>query len=145
MNDNALSAASLAQEMRGVVGKLKRRLRAQASAGDLTPSQSSVLLRLERDGPQTTSGLARAEAMRSQSMRTIVAALQAADLVTGVPDPTDGRQTILTLSDTFRERLKTGRAARQDWLTSTIQTRLTRDEQRQLEEVLPLLRRLADD
>lgn len=139
------TAVALAQDVRAVVGKLKRRLRAQASAGDLPPSHSSVLLRLEREGGQTASGLARAEGMRSQSMHTIVTALQTAGLVTGAPDPTDGRQTILTLSDACRERLRAGRAARQDWLTTAIQAHLTPEEQRRLGAALPLLRRLADD
>jgi hypothetical protein len=51
-------AAALAQELRALLGKLKRRLREQAHVGDLTPSQVSVLLRLEKDGPATASSLA---------------------------------------------------------------------------------------
>ncbi|WP_336947545.1 MarR family transcriptional regulator [Asaia sp. HN010] len=136
---------TLAHEVRGIIGKLKRCLRAQATLGDLTSSQSSVLLRLERDGPQTASGLARAEGMRAQSMHAIISALQDAGFVNGAPDPKDGRQTLLTLSDAFRERLQAGRAARQDWLAVAIRDRLTPDEQDRLGAALPLLRRLADD
>ena len=143
--NGAADATALAQELRGFVSKLKRRLRAQANVGDLTPSQVGVLLRLERDGPQTTSGLARAEGMRPQSMRTIVGALQEADLVIGAPDPADGRQTNLMLSDACRAWLTAGRTARQDWLTAVLQDRLTPEERRQLGTVLPLLRRLADE
>jgi DNA-binding transcriptional ArsR family regulator len=87
--------SSLASELRSVIGKLKRRLREQANLGDLTWSQLLVLKRLERDGPATVSTLARAERMRPQSMSANVSALEAAGLVTGGPDPKDGRQTIL--------------------------------------------------
>lgn len=139
------SPEALAHEVRGIIGKLKRRLRAQATVGDLTSSQSSVLLRLERDGPQTASGLARAEGMRAQSMHAIISALQAASFVDGAPDPKDGRQTLLTLSDAFRQRLQAGRTARQDWLAAAIRDRLTPDEQDRLGAALPLLRRLADN
>ena len=145
MGDGAAGAMALAQELRGFVSKLKRRLRAQASAGDLTPSQIGVLLRLERDGPQTTSGLARVEGIRPQSMRTVVGVLQKAALVIGAPDPSDGRQTTLTLTDTCRAWLTAGRTARQDWLATILQDRLTPAERRQLGTVLPLLRRLVDD
>lgn len=138
------ASAALAYELRGVASTLRRRLRAQADAGDLTPSQTSVLLRLEQEGSQTTSGLARAEGMRPQSMGTIIAALQSADLVIGAPDPADGRQTILTLTDSCREWLKAGRAARQDWLTAAIHDRLTPEERQQIEATLALLRRLVD-
>ncbi|HEY9249008.1 MAG TPA: MarR family transcriptional regulator, partial [Rariglobus sp.] len=130
--------------LRALIGKLKRRLREQADIGDLTPSQVSVLLRIERDGPATASSLARAEGMRPQSMGTVIAALEAAGLVSGAPDPNDGRKTILSLTDTFRERLREGRAARQDWLLRTIQARLSASEQDKLAEAVELLKRLVD-
>ena len=141
----ALHAAELAQQLRSFAGKLRRRLREQAGTGDLTPSQTAVLLRLEADGPATTSHLARAEAMRPQSMGTIVAALEGAGLVTGMPDPLDGRQTILSLTDPCRTWLRTSRAARQDWLAAAIGAQLSPPEQERLAAALPLLRRLVDD
>ena len=138
-------AATLAQDLRGLVGKLKRRLREQADAGDLTPSQTSVLLRLEADGPTTTSSLARAEGMRPQSMGTVIAALESAGLVSGTPDPKDGRQTILSLSEHCGQWIRDSRAARQDWLSRTIQSRLSPQEQEQLMAAIPLLQRLVGD
>ena len=138
-------ASDLAQELRALVGKLKRRLRDQAHVGDLTPSQTSVLLRLEKDGPATASSLARAEGMRPQSMGPLVAALEAAGLVSGAPDPSDGRQTILSLTDACRKWIEEGRAARQDWLTRTIQARLSLQEQEDLAASVELLKRLVDD
>src|SRR5277367_5231656 len=95
MDDAHLLA--LAGDLRAVIGQLKRRLREQAGWGDLTWSQTSVLSRLDREGPATVTTLARVEGMRPQSMGAIVSALQAAGLVTGSPDPTDGRQTVLSL------------------------------------------------
>jgi DNA-binding MarR family transcriptional regulator len=141
----APQSAALATELRATFGKLKRRLRDQASVGDLTPSQMSVLLRLEREGPATTSNLARLEAMRPQSMGAVIAALEAAGMVIGAPDPTDGRQTILSLTEACRRWVEEKRAARQDWLTRTIQARLSPAEQDQLMEAVELIRRLVDD
>lgn len=138
-------ADSLAKNIRALVGKLKRRLREQAAPGDLTPSQISVLLRLEREGPATTSGLARLEGMRPQSMGAVIAPLEAAGLVSGTPDPKDGRQTILSLTDACRKWVEEGRAARQDWLTRTLQARLSSQEQDKLGEAIVLLSRLVDD
>ena len=138
-------ATTLARDIRGLAGKLKRRLREQSDVGDLTPSQTAVLLRLEKDGPATTSSLARAEGMRPQSMGGIVAALEGAGLVHGAPDPGDGRQTILSLTDRCRQRIDEGRAARQDWLFRTIRARLSAQEQKQLMAAVALLRRLVDD
>ncbi len=65
--------------------------------------------------------------------------------MSGAPDPTDGRQTLLSLTDACRKWLREGRAARQDWLTRTIQARLSRQEQAELATSVALLKRLIDD
>ncbi len=136
--------SSLASDLRSVVGKLKRRLREQANLGDLTWSQLLVLKRLERDGPATVSTLARAEGMRPQSMSANISALEAAGLVSGAPDPNDGRQTILCVTPACRESIEAARAAREDWLLGAIRTHLTPSEQAYLANALKLLKRIAD-
>jgi DNA-binding MarR family transcriptional regulator len=143
-DSESAGAAALAAELRIVIGALRRRFREQADVGDLTSAQKSVLLRLERDGPTTGSTLARAEAMRPQSMGAIIAALEAGGYVAGAPDPADGRQTIISLTDHFRDWVSAARAARQDWLLRTLQARLTAPEQRQLAGAVELLKRLLD-
>ncbi|MGA2040481.1 MAG: MarR family transcriptional regulator [Bryobacteraceae bacterium] len=138
-------AFALAAELRTTIGKLKRRLREHGSRDDLTPSQVSVILRLESEGSATASSLARAEGMRPQSMATVIAPLEAAGLVSGAPDPSDGRKTLLSLSKKCRKRIQDGRAARQDWLTGTIQSKLSAQEQEKLAAAVELLARLAED
>jgi DNA-binding MarR family transcriptional regulator len=135
---------ALAGELRVVLGKLSRRLREQAHAADLTGSQKSVLLRLERDGPATVTALARAEGVRPQSMGATVATLQAAGHVIGSPDPADGRQTILSITAACREWIRTAREAKEDWLFRAIRAKLAPHEQEQLTGAIELLKRLAD-
>jgi len=137
--------SALAEDLRLLIGRLKRRLREQSDRGDLPPSQVAVLLRLEKDGPATVSSLARCEGMRPQSMSSAVAALEAAGLVTGRPDPGDGRQTLMSLTDACRDWIQAGRAARQDWLSRTITARLSPQEQDELAAAVRLLKRLIDD
>ncbi len=144
-NHQTTRASTLAQNLRAQLGRLKRRLRDQAGVGDLTPSQVSVLLRLEKDGPATASSLARSEGMRPQSMSAVIAALEDAGLVSGAPDQTDRRQTLLSLTKACRQWVQKGRAARQDWLTRTIEARLSPKEQNQLAASIELLERLIDD
>ena len=144
-DSHSLRSSALSAELRALVGKLKRRLREQAHAGDLTPSQMSALLRLEKDGQAATSDLARAEGMRPQSMTTVIAALESAGLVSGAPDPTDGRRTLLSLTDACRLWLQEGRVARQDWLSQRLQARLSIDEMEVLAAAIGLLKRLVED
>jgi DNA-binding MarR family transcriptional regulator len=141
---DAARASALATELHALNGKLKRRLRELASAGDLTPSQTAVLMHLDREGPMTVTALARSEGVRSQSMGATITVLEAAGLVSGSPDPKDGRQTILSLTSACRELIRSGRAARHDWLFRAIQTKLTPQEQEQLAASMTLLNRLID-
>jgi DNA-binding MarR family transcriptional regulator len=141
---DATRASALAVDLSALIGKLKRTLRGQASAGDLTPSQTAVLLHLDRNGPTTVTALARTEGVRSQSMGATIAVLEAAGMISGSPDPKDGRQTILSLTPACRELIRSGRAARHDWLFRAIQTKLTPQEQEQLAAAMSLLNRLVD-
>ncbi|NPT37537.1 MarR family winged helix-turn-helix transcriptional regulator [Paraburkholderia xenovorans] len=134
----------VAEDLRVLVGKLRRRLREESHVGDFTPSQVQVLGLLEREGPATVTALARAHGMRPQSMGETLSALKAAGLVSGTPDPNDGRQTVLSLTPVFRKKVKASRAAREDWLFRTIQTRFSAAEQQQLVIGVELLKRLID-
>ena len=140
---NALASA-LAGELRILISKLRHRLRQQTHVGDYTWSQTSVIIRLDREGPATVSALARAEGVRQQSMGATISTLEAAGLVKGSPDPADGRQTILSLTDACREMIRASRAAKEDWLFHAIQTKLSPAEQKQLATALELLKRIAE-
>lgn len=137
-------AFSLAADLRVTLGKLSRRLRAQAPPGDLTWPQFAVLLHLEGHGPATVTALAKAESVRPQSMGATVAALEAAGLVAGEPDPSDGRQTILSLTAAYRAWIKANRAAKEDWLGHAITSQLNAAEQAELARALELLQRLVE-
>jgi len=140
---NAL-ASTLAIELRAIYRILKQRVQEQGGVKDLTPSQISVLVRLEKEGATTVSSLARAEGMRPQSMSEIVRPLQDAGFISGRPDPADGRQTLMSLTPKCVKWIKEGRAASHDWLSATISQKLSVQEQRQLQDALDLLRRLIE-
>ncbi len=140
----AARRAAVAADLRALIGRLRRRLQDEAPPGAFTPSQTAVLARLVRAGPATVTTLARAEGMRPQSMGAIVSALEAAGLVQGAPDPCDGRQTILSLTALAHETITAGRAAKEDWLVRTMETKLTPDEQDALARGVELLKRLVD-
>jgi len=144
LDPEAEIALDLAGELRSVLSRLRRRLREQANPGDLAWSQMSVLGLLEREGPATVTTLARAEGVRPQSMGATVSVLQAAGLVTGAPDPTDGRQTVLSLTDSCRDMIRANRAVRVDWLFRAIRSNLSSGEQEALATGVELLRRLVD-
>jgi DNA-binding MarR family transcriptional regulator len=140
----AARALAIVEEFRILVSKLYRRLRSEPHLGDFTPSQMSVLKRLEHDGPATVTTLARAEGMRPQSMGAVLSVLETAGFVSGTPDPTDGRQTILSLTPTYLEAAKARRATQEDWLFRAIRTNFSFKEQEELATAIKLLKRLVD-
>ena len=131
----------MASELRIVLGQLVRRLRSENAVP--TP-HLTVLSRLDRGGPQTTSGLAAAERMRPQSMAQTVAELEAEGLVDRRPDASDRRQVLLELTDAGRQLLKEERRRRESWLTTAIAEELSPAEQKLLVEAIAILRRLTE-
>ncbi|MCX5072398.1 MarR family transcriptional regulator [Streptomyces sp. NBC_00513] len=133
-----------AEELQLALGMLVRQMRA-AAGGGISLSQMSVLKRLDRLGPCTASELARAEKIRPQSVIATVNSLQAEGLVVRTPHPTDGRRRPISLTPEGRALVSERREAGHGRLAELIVERLSPAEQRMVADVVPLLRRLAED
>jgi DNA-binding MarR family transcriptional regulator len=136
-----VDSGPLASELRVVLGHLIRRLRSEHR---FSLSQGSVLGRLDREGPQSTSKLASAERVRPQSMSQTVAELETQGLVARRPDPADGRSTLIELTDAGRTELREDRGRREGWLAEAIEENLSDAERETLDEAVRLLGRLAE-
>jgi DNA-binding MarR family transcriptional regulator len=130
-----------ATELREVLGRLVRRLRAE----DTTPFSHGVILgRLDRTGPQSVSDLAAAERVRPQSMAETVKELEADGLVCRRPDPHDRRRALLELTERGDVALQGMRHRREGWLATAIARDLSSDEQAVLRDAVELLKRLTE-
>lgn len=138
------SAVAAARDLRVMFSRLRRRLLEVATAEDLTPSQTAVLIRLIKDGPASTSQLAGAERVRPQSMATTLAGLDRHGLIVRTPDPEDGRRQLITLTEGGRRHAEKDRKVREEWLVLAMQNRYTEPERRVINEALTLLERLND-
>ncbi|MEV0704095.1 MarR family transcriptional regulator [Saccharopolyspora sp. NPDC050389] len=138
------SAIHAARELRTTVGRLRRRLKQTYDAEGLTPSQTSVLSRLGKHGPASTSDLAAAEGVRHQSIAATLSALDKRGLIERRADPDDGRRQLVSVSDTGHAFLKDKRRARDEWLARTLHDRYTEGERQAVREALVLLERLTE-
>src|ERR1700761_7222586 len=102
------------------IGLLVRRVRAAAASHELSLTESAVMARLDKNGPATTADLARAEAMRPQSMRTTIASLEEMGFVERKPHPTDGRQIFIDLTPEGASVRKSARDAKRTWVAQAI-------------------------
>ena len=143
VDEIAESALRASAEVRGVVGRLRRRLREVAADDGLSPSQVAVFNRLAKEGDSSASVLAVAEGVRPQSMAAILGALDAAGLIERRPDPEDGRRQLITLSAAGRERAAGDRQARAEWLARRLHEDFTEPERQTLIAAAALLERLV--
>jgi DNA-binding MarR family transcriptional regulator len=137
----AVEVTPLASELRVVLGRLLRRLRAEHR---VPLTQAAVLGRLDRDGTQSIGDLATAEQVRPQSMSQTLAELEADGLVRRRSDERDGRRILVGLTKEGRETLTRDRAVREGWLASTLAEHFSESDLRVLEEAVTLLRRLSE-
>jgi DNA-binding MarR family transcriptional regulator len=131
----------LASELRVVTGRLIRRLRAEYR---FPVSQASVLGRLDREGAQSIGEIALGERVRPQSMSQTVSELEADGLIRRSSDARDGRRILVELTAEGRAALEADRASRVSWLARAMSESFSPEEQRLLEQALPLLARLSE-
>ena len=123
--------------------RLRARLR-ELPSGGLTPSQTSVLVRLHRDGASTTTALALAEGVRSQSMTATLGALDDLGLIERSPDPDDGRRHIIALSAAGQAKASADKQGRGEWLARELDRRFDPGQLATINAALALLGELAD-
>jgi DNA-binding MarR family transcriptional regulator len=130
-------------ELAAAVGQLIRRLRTEGNPDELNLSQMSALARLGQIGPITTADLARIEAMKPQSMGSILASLEQEGFVHRQPHPTDGRQVLFALTEKGVEEQRQRRTAKRNWMV-TAMAKLEPEELQTLIAAIPLIRRIGE-
>jgi DNA-binding MarR family transcriptional regulator len=125
------------------IGLLMRRVRAAAASHELSLTEAAVMARLDKDGPATTADLARAEAMKPQSMGTTIAALEEMGMVERKPHPTDGRQVHIALTAKGAAVRKSAKDAKRTWLAQAV-AQLDEGERVTLFKAAEIIRRLAE-
>jgi DNA-binding MarR family transcriptional regulator len=139
----AISLEASVEELLRAAGQLLRRLRKEANPAELTWSEVSALARLEKNGPLTTADLARAEAVKPQSMGTTLAGLEQEGLIERRPHPSDGRQVLFALTDAGSAIRRRSNLLKRQWMSAAI-AKLDSEEQRTIITAAALIKRLAD-
>ena len=125
------------------MGRLGRSLRLTHSDGNLSPSQREVLSTIVRRGPVRLSDVATDQGLNPTMVSRIVANLEAAALVTRMPDKADARVVHLAPTEAGRALWLEMRNERTDALLAAI-SRLSKGEQLELIRVMPVLETLVE-
>src|SRR4051812_17496334 len=97
--------------------RLARQLRFRNPSAPVSLSQLSALTTLANEGAMTPGALAIRERVRPPSMTRVIASLADEGLVDRAPHPVDGRQVLVSVSESGAELVKVARRARQEWLS----------------------------
>lgn len=111
--------------------------------GELTFNQTGVLGLLFRFGSLTPSEIADRMRALPQSLTRTFAWLEEAGFVTRMPDPSDGRQSILSLTMDGKRALRREMRPRDVWLSRVLESRVTEDEREVLLRASAILERLS--
>ncbi len=140
--DGELRAVEEATGLRVALVRIQRQLRSK-TASDITPSQSSALSRIEQSGPVRLGTLAELEGTTAATMSRVIDSLADRSLIDRVPDPLDGRASLVRLSPRGGALLNEIRARYTEVLRGAM-AELTREEQRAVRRAVPVLERLSD-
>ena len=140
-----LQVQPLASDLRTVITRLIKKLRAKSSAGDqLSLTERSTIALLDQHKELMPSELAAMEKITTQSMSQIISHLLALGYITKKASKTDKRKSLISLSKKGQEILYKVRNERDEWLNRALQQTCTAKEQELLRRALVPLTRLVD-
>jgi DNA-binding MarR family transcriptional regulator len=134
--------AAMAARLRLAVLRLSRKIRQQVSR-EVTPSQVSVLVTVERTGSPTLGELAGAEGVRPPSMTRQVEALVSSGMLRRTVDSVDKRVARVELTAAGRRALQRSRSLRTTYLVKRLE-RLGEDERSRMADLVSLLEQLLE-
>ena len=129
-------------DLRIAIGQAARRIRAERGGAGLADPQYTVLLWLNKRGPLTPGQLAELERVQPPSMTRTVNCLADLGLVAKRPHPTDGRQVVVSLTESGGAEVEETRRRRNTWLAAQLEA-MSPDERQVLTDAAELLRRIA--
>jgi DNA-binding MarR family transcriptional regulator len=128
--------------LRVAIGRLHRRM-VQRTSGNLTFSQTSALIAVEKVGPIRLGELAARERVAAPSMTRTVSGLVEAGLLHRAGDPQDGRSFLLSITELGRGFIEGLRTERNAALAEGV-AQLSAPEYAALRAALPVLEHLAE-
>jgi DNA-binding MarR family transcriptional regulator len=143
-----LDTGALAGRLRLAIVRTSRRLRQQAlgaeGGGEISPTLSAALATIDVHGPVTPSELAERERVKRPTATRTIANLEKLGLIARVPDPSDGRGSLVSTTAEGRALMKRMRTRKNAYLASRIR-HLPADELETLEHAAEILERLLEN
>jgi DNA-binding MarR family transcriptional regulator len=136
--------ADVVAGLRGVIGKLSRRLNASATGEGLTPSQASALGIIVVRGPLSLTELAELEGLHPTMVSRIVGKLDELGLIRRVQNPQDLRAALVEITPAGRSMSERIRDERNKVVSACLD-RLPESDRSAITAALPALEALNEE
>jgi len=134
----------VAASLRSTVTRLIRQLRKQNILSDFSNAELLTMGLLDQHGKLLPSELAEMERISAQAISQILNRLAEAGCVDRVPDETDRRKLVISLTEKGKQHLYETRRIKEEWLVKAMDHLFSAEELVLIEAFLPLLQRLAE-
>ena len=131
------------QHLSSVLEQLLRLTRQIAQTGQLSFTAASVVAWLAREGPQRLTDLADREAVTQPAMTQLVSRLERDGLVQRGTSATDGRATVVSVTDAGRDVVERRRAERAQTFEKLL-AQLSAEDRASINAAIPALVRLVE-
>ncbi|HET8598914.1 MAG TPA: MarR family transcriptional regulator [Segeticoccus sp.] len=131
---------TLGLELLDTIARLSRWATSRADF-DVAPAQARLLAHVQQVGPARTGDLARADHCTQPTMTGQLHRLEQQGWVRRLSDPTDGRASLVEITDEGRRALGEVRAARERVIAPLL-AQLSSEERQQLSQGLAVVQRL---
>ncbi|WP_066363631.1 MarR family winged helix-turn-helix transcriptional regulator [Herbidospora mongoliensis] len=131
----------LAERLKSALARLGRRSR-QQMRGDLTAGQTSTLAAVAQLSPVRLVDLATHEGISAPTLSRVVGGLEGLGLIVRIPDPADGRASLISLTPTGEAELTRLRGDSIAFFVARISA-LPPDQRAALAAALPAIEALA--
>ena len=134
--------AELASALRSALVRVVRVVRQQRANTSVTLGQLSAVGSLWKNGSMSAGELAATERVQPPSMTKILASLEDSGFIRREAHPTDGRQSIIVLTQAGNDLVDSEQRTRDAWLCQHL-AELNDDELEVLRQAAPILDKLA--
>ena len=137
-------SSPLPERLGAATSRLQAVLRRQFAQAEITLTQARTLSSLATRGPHRVTDLALLEQVAQPTMSNLVARLEDHGLVERIPDSSEPKATLISITREGTKQWRSMVALRTNLLASGLAL-LTPSEKKSLEAALPALERLVDE
>lgn len=140
-----MELTGLSSTLRSKISNLHKLLRRNSpESNNYSLTELETIGNLYRNTSLTPTELAKLTHIKNQSMSQILAKLEAQEIIERIPSEEDRRKVNIRITKTGKKMVLHRKSIKDEWLKLQIEHKLNTREQKQLEDVIPILQKIVE-